>query len=279
MSPLSNKQVDESSKVHSQAVIIRSQPAIYLAQANLNSVLFEGFMGNGFAAGGQRTATVNVKKFPGFPTRIFGPDEFRKRSLRFGQEDEEPETADTLIVATGATSSVKRLELKGEEAYWQSRISACAVRDGAIPIFRNKPLAVIGGCDSVAEEATCSVPDGSHSFSHPAHICSVGCVAISNPSPHSSSTLLPLTLLPTTTILWDTVAIQCQCDGELLKNPRIRNAETGSEKDLAVNGLLYAIDKAITSTGNGCMAALEAERLIAEKELMGESRESGGKGD
>ena len=104
-------------------------------------------------------------------------DKFRAQSLRFGttiitetvsridlsarpfrywrerQEDQEPETADAVIIATGA--SAKRLGLKGENTYWQSGISACAVCDGAVPIFRNKPLAVIGGGDSAAEEATC----------------------------------------------------------------------------------------------------------------------------
>ena len=59
----------------------------------------------------------------------------------------------SLIIATGA--SAKRLHLPGEETYWQSGISACAVCDGAVPIFRNKPLAVIGGGDSACEEATC----------------------------------------------------------------------------------------------------------------------------
>ena len=75
------------------------------------------------------------------------------RYWREYQEDQEPDTADALIIATGA--SAKRLRLKGEEIYWQSGISACAVCDGVIPIFRNKPLAVIGGGDSAVEEATC----------------------------------------------------------------------------------------------------------------------------
>jgi len=85
-------------------------------------------------------------------------DKFREQSLRFGtriitetvskidlsarpfrywregQEDHEPETADTVILATGA--SAKRMSLKGEDTYWQSGISACAVCDGAVPIFR-----------------------------------------------------------------------------------------------------------------------------------------------
>ena len=106
-------------------------------------------------------------------------DKFRAQSVRFGttiitetisrldlsarpfrywrehQEDQEPETADAVIIATGA--SAKRMGLKGEDTYWQSGISACAVCDGAVPIFRNKPLAVIGGGDSAAEEATCKL--------------------------------------------------------------------------------------------------------------------------
>jgi len=78
------------------------------------------------------------------------------RYWREGQEDQDAETADAVIIATGA--SAKRLGLKGEDTYWQSGISACAVCDGAVPIFRNKPLAVIGGGDSAAEEATCELP-------------------------------------------------------------------------------------------------------------------------
>lgn len=77
-------------------------------------------------------------------------------------ENDVPETADTLIIATGA--SAKRLNLKGEDIYWQSGISACAVCDGAVPIFRNKPLAVIGGGDSAAEEATYLTKYGSHVY-------------------------------------------------------------------------------------------------------------------
>ncbi len=70
-----------------------------------------------------------------------------------------------MVVATGATA--KRMFIEGEDTYWQAGISACAVCDGdlssldsfdqyhvgAVPIFRNKPLAVVGGGDSACEEA------------------------------------------------------------------------------------------------------------------------------
>jgi len=86
-----------------------------------------------------------------------------KRPFKFWpeyEEDKEPHTADAIIIATGA--SARRLGLKGEEQYWQNGISACAVCDGAVPIFRNKPLVVIGGGDSAAEEAMFLTKYGSH---------------------------------------------------------------------------------------------------------------------
>lgn len=81
---------------------------------------------------------------------------------REGAEDKDPETADAIIIATGA--SARRLNLPGEATYWQSGISACAVCDGAVPIFRNKPLAVIGGGDSACEEATYLTKYASHVY-------------------------------------------------------------------------------------------------------------------
>jgi len=326
----------KSSKMHSKVVIIGSGPAghtaaIYLARANLSPVMFEGFMANGFAAGGQLTTTTDVENFPGFPDGVRGPemmDKFRAQSIRFGtniitetiskidlsqrpfrywregQEDGEPETTDTLIIATGA--SAKRLGLKGEETYWQSGISACAVCDGAVPIFRNKPLAVIGGGDSAAEEATYLTKYGSHIY-----------VLVRRDELRASAIMAKrLKSNPKVTILWNTVATECLGDGDLLNGLRIKNVKTDEEKVLPVNGLFYAIghepatalvrnqiatdpdgyiitvpgttetnvkgvfaagdvqDKryrqAITSAGSGCMAALEAERLLAEEEELRE---------
>ncbi|KAG1773095.1 hypothetical protein EDD22DRAFT_858951 [Suillus occidentalis] len=322
MAPLTNGKVPKSTKMHSKVVIIGSGPAghtaaVYLARANINPVLFEGFMANGFAAGGQLTTTTDVENYPGFPSGILGPelmDKFREQSIRFGtqiitetvskidlsarpfrywregEEYDEAETADAIIIATG------------EVTYWQSGISACAVCDGAVPIFRNQPLAVIGGGDSAAEEATYLTKYGSHVY------------VLVRRSELRASKIMAKRLMnhPKITILWNTVATECQGDGDLLNNLRIKNVVTGEERDLPVRGLFYAIghepatslvrsqlqtdldgyiitvpgttqtsvkgvfaagdvqDKryrqAITSAGSGCMAALEAERLIAEEE-------------
>jgi len=318
--------------MHSQVVIIGSGPAghtaaIYLARANLAPVMFEGFMANGFAAGGQLTTTTDVENFPGFPDGLRGPemmDKFREQSIKFGtnvitetisrvdlssrpfkywreyQEDEEPETCDVLILATGA--SAKRLNLPGEDTYWQSGISACAVCDGAVPIFRNKPLAVIGGGDSAAEEALYLTKYGSKVY-----------VLVRRHELRASKIMAKRLLAhPKVEMVWNTVATETCGDGDLLQSLTIKNVKTGDTSSLAVNGLFYAIghepatslvrdqletdsdgyivtvpgtaqtsvkgvfaagdvqDKkyrqAITSAGSGCMAALEAERLLAEEE-------------
>ncbi len=161
-------------------VIIGSGPAahtaaIYTGRANLEPLMFEGLMAAGVAAGGQLTTTTDVENYPGFPKGIGGPelmDLMREQSTNCGAEiktvtvdkldlssnpfkvfagSEEIETK-AIILATGATA--KRLDVPGDKTLWQKGISACAVCDGALPIFRNQPLFVVGGGDTACEEAT-----------------------------------------------------------------------------------------------------------------------------
>jgi len=317
---------------HSKVIIIGSGPAghtaaVYLARANLNPVMFEGMMANGFAPGGQLTTTTDVENYPGFPEGIMGGemmDKFREQSVRFGTEihtetigkvdlttqpirlwregeedNEQPtDTANSVIIATGA--SAKRMHLPGEETYWQAGISACAVCDGAVPIFRNKPLAVVGGGDSAAEEAIYLTKYASKVY-----------VLVRRDKLRASKVMANrLSNHPKVTILYNTVPVECKGDGKLLQSLELQDTVTKDTRSLDVNGLFYAIghvpatalfkgqlnldedgyikttpgstetnipgvfaagdvqDKkyrqAVTSAGTGCMAALDSERWLEE---------------
>lgn len=155
-------------------VIIGSGPAaftaaVYAARAELKPLIVEGALVNdrGEIPGGQLMTTTDVENYPGFPEGLTGPDMmdlFRKQAVRFGtrllQEDvakvdfsEVPFRMTTsegseiralsVIIATGARA--KTLNPKGNDVFWQNGVSACAVCDGALPMFRGKPLAVVGG--------------------------------------------------------------------------------------------------------------------------------------
>ena len=162
-----------------KVVIIGSGPAgltaaIYAARADLQPVVIEGFMKGG-QPGGQLMTTTEIENFPGFPEGIDGPElisNMKKQAERFGAEfimedidkvdfSSQPFTlsnssrtiaAHTVILATGA--SAKILDLPSVKTFWGKGISACATCDGALPMFRNQVLAVVGGGDSAIEEAT-----------------------------------------------------------------------------------------------------------------------------
>jgi thioredoxin reductase (NADPH) len=162
-----------------KVIIIGSGPAgltasIYTARANLQPLLFEGFQSGGIP-GGQLMITTEIENFPGFPQGILGPqlmanmrEQAEKHGTRMIMEDivdvdlssrpfkittmsDEVFTTQSLIIATGATA--RRLPLDSEKRLWGRGISACATCDGALPVFRNKVLAVLGGGDTAIEEA------------------------------------------------------------------------------------------------------------------------------
>ena len=310
-------------------VIIGSGPAghtaaIYAARANLAPVMFEGFAAGGIA-GGQLMITTEVENFPGFPEGVQGPElmsRMREQSKRFGTkiftEDivkvelskrpftvasgERTFTAHALIIATGATA--KRLNLPNEPRLWYAGMSACAVCDGALPIFRNKPLVVIGGGDSACEEATFLTKFASKVF------------LIHRRDQLRASKAMQERVLknPKIEVVWDTVVVDV-LGQEMVSGVRLRHARTSQERDLPCGGVFYAIgftpntsllagqlkmdalgylltepdstrtsvagvfacgdvqDKkyrqAVTAAGSGCMAALDCERWLIDEGLGG----------
>ena len=157
-----------------RCLIIGSGPAgysaaIYAARANLKPVLYTGMQ-----MGGQLTTTTEVENFPGYPDGVTGPEmmeQFKKQAEKFGTEirfgtasdsdfsgpnlsvtfdDNIKIIADTVIIATGATA--RYLGIEAEKKYAGMGVSACATCDGFF--YRQKDVAVVGGGDTAAEEAT-----------------------------------------------------------------------------------------------------------------------------
>lgn len=147
--------------------------AIYAARAKLNPVLYEGFYSG--LKGGQLMTTTEIENYPGFigisgaelmnhlykQAEYFGTEFISEDviGVDFGQRPFVVQGSDTsiftdsIIIATGATA--KRLDIPGtrDGEFWQKGVSACAVCDGALPIFSGKRLFVIGGGDTAMEEA------------------------------------------------------------------------------------------------------------------------------
>ena len=308
-------------------IIIGSGPAghtaaIYAARAELKPLMFEGFMAGGVAAGGQLTTTTEIENFPGFPEAVSGPElmlKMRDQAEKYGTRiktetvtkvdltsspkkvwvGKDLYEANAVIIATGATA--KRLGITGEDAYWQRGISACAVCDGALPIFRNKPLVVIGGGDTACEEAMFL-----SKFAETVHL-------LVRRDELRASKAMQARVFDNKKIKvwWNTNAVEAAGE-QFLTGVKYKNNKTGEEGTITASGLFYAIghtpntdflegqlptddtgyliakdnssatdipgvfacgdvkDKvyrqAITAAGSGCMAALEAERWLGEQE-------------
>lgn len=319
-----------SQPIVENVVIIGSGPAgytaaIYAARANLKPFMFEGYQVGGLP-GGQLMTTTDVENFPGFPEGIQGPElmeRMKAQALRWGAElvtedviqvdfrqrpflissAERQVRAHSVIIATGATA--KRLGLPGEEQYWTKGVSACAICDGATPIFQGVELAVIGGGDSAAEEAVYLTKYGSH-----VHLL------VRGDAMRASKAMQDRVFANAKiTIHWHTEAIAIEGDGHLMQGLKVRNNLNNSEETLPARGLFYAIGhtpntqlfqgqldldsvgyiltthgtatnvpgvyaagdvqdheyrQAITAAGTGCMAALEAERWLSAAGLLHE---------
>ena len=123
------------------------------------------------------------------------------------------------------------MHLPGEETYWQQGISACAVCDGAVPIFRKKPLAVVGGGDSACEEATFLTKYGSKVY-----------LLVRRDQLRASKVMADrVKNNHKIEILWNTAPLEAKGDGKLLKALIIHDTKTMEKRELAVNGLFYAI--------------------------------------
>jgi thioredoxin reductase (NADPH) len=312
-------------------VIIGSGPAgytaaIYAGRANLKPVVFEGFQAGGLP-GGQLMTTTEVENFPGFPQGITGPDlmeNMKAQAERWGAElitedvvsvdisvrpfvvrsAEREVKAHSLVIATGATA--KRLGLPSESEYWSRGISACAICDGATPIFRNAELAVIGAGDSAVEEAIYLTKYGSQ-----VHLL------VRSDKMRASKAMQDRALNnPKITIHWHSEAVDVFGENGQMTGVKVKNNQTGAATSLPVKGLFYAIGhnpntslftsqleldevgyivtkpntvetsvagvfaagdvqdhefrQAITAAGTGCMAAMLAERWLSNKGLLQE---------
>ncbi|MDF2578130.1 MAG: trxB [Chlamydiales bacterium] len=311
-----------------KVIIIGSGPAaytaaIYAARANLAPIVYEGFFSG--IVGGQLMTTTEVENFPGFPHGIQGPELmqlFRQQAERFGTifisddvdavelsgrpfivkgKTHEHHTH-SIIVATGATA--KRLDIPGtrDNEFWQKGVTACAVCDGANPIFRNKNLYVIGGGDSAIEEAIFLTKFGSKVY-----------IVHRRDQLRASKIMAERALShPKIEILWDSAISKVEGDN-IVRQVIVQNVKTGQEERRDAAGVFFAIGhepntkffkgqikllesgyievgahttqtniegvfaagdvadhiyrQAITASGSGCMAALDAERWLVLNSL------------
>jgi thioredoxin reductase (NADPH) len=308
-------------------VIIGSGPAawtaaLYAGRADLAPLVLEGEPEGIMLPGGQLMITTEVENYPGFPEGITGPQlmermkeqaerfgararmemvervDFKQQPLRVFTRGGEEISARTVIVSTGANA--KWLGLPNEERLAQmgGGVSACAVCDAALPIFRGQVLAVVGGGDSAMEEALYA-----SKFASKVYI-------VHRRSEFRASRIMAERVLdhPKIEVLWNKRVTEV-LGYEQISGIRLEDTVTGETSELEIGGLFVAIGhtpnsafldgqleltehgyvktlswrtatgvdgvfaagdvmddfyrQAVTAAGTGCMAALEAERWLS----------------
>ena len=313
-----------ASERRTRVLIIGSGPAgytaaIYAARANLEPILVQGLQ-----PGGQLSITTDVENYPGFAEAIQGPWLMEQMAaqaehcgatlafdivtevnlegppFRAKADSGDVFIADALIIATGAVA--RWLGLNSEKAFMGHGVSACATCDGFF--FRSKPVAVVGGGNTAAEEAL-----------YLAQMCEKVTLIHRRDELRADKTLQGRVFRnPKIEILWDHVVTDVRGTSEpkTVTGLTVEHVETGAKSELAVEGVFIAIghdpatslfrgklemdaegylvtapdstrttvpgvfaagdvqDKiyrqAVTAAGTGCMAALEAERYLAEQD-------------
>ncbi len=290
--------------------------AIYTARANLNPLLVTGEM-----PGGLLTTTSIVENFPGFPEGVDGYElmtRMQKQAERFGTRIKFGSTVEaveksgknfqvtidgdkvetrTVIIATGAGH--RHLGLKNEDLLEKKGVTYCATCDGALPMFRNQPLVVVGGGDSACEEAM-----------YLTRFASVVYLIHRRDTLRASKIMAERTLAnPKIKPVWDTVVTDVlDVTKDKVTGVKVKNLKTNAESTLDCAGVFVAIGhipnsqlfkgmidmdengyiarkegsatnvpgifvagdcsdhvyrQAITAAGMGCAAAIDAERYLA----------------
>jgi len=314
-------------------VIIGSGPAgwtaaIYAARASLDPVVYEGEPSNIMVPGGQLMYTTEVENYPGFPSGIQGTEMmelFKKQAQRFDtkifmeditsvdfrshpfhlktSEDEEVEAL-AVIIATGARANWLNLPNEQRLAHSGGGVSACAVCDGALPAYRDKVLAVVGGGDSAIEESLYLTKFASK------------VILIHRRDKLRASTIMQerAKTNPKIEFKWNSILVDVLGD-KVISGVRLKDTVTDEDSDLNCGGLFIAIGhtpntaflngqveldekgfivtpeswrtgtsvegvfasgdvmdpyykQAISAAGTGCMSALDAERWLAHKGLV-----------